>query len=451
MTIDSDRRQTSFPQLKYPPLRDDIPKISQRWLVGKQMHDGAENLWRIYDDLYDFTDFIDKHPGGSQWISHTKGTDITEQFETHHLKGVAEKMLQKYFIKKATTPRNSPFIFEENGFYKTLKAKVMEKIKDIPKNTRKQSDIVTDLLLAACITLSPLSCWAWTQSYLLGTALTILNGFTLSSVITCAHNYFHRADSWRMYLFNMGGPSYKEWRISHAMSHHMHTNTLQDIELTLLEPFLTFMPYEDKSFWNQLGAFYWPAIYPFSQIALMITEFVTSLRELEGKHIDWAHIIPLMLPTWMWLASGAPFTSVLPIWVATLMISSFYFTVYGLTAGHHAHTNFFDGDIPRSKTLDWGIHQLDTVIDNDDHKSHFTSLTRFGNHALHHLFPTLDHAELIYLYPTLFEHCEKFKLELRKNSFYEALISHSKQLWRKQPNNMKIRITDANSNTVSVK
>ncbi|XP_026755386.1 cytochrome b5-related protein-like isoform X2 [Galleria mellonella] len=448
MAPDTERYQSSFPQLRYPPLRNENPKISRRWLKGKQMHDGAEDLWRIYDNLYDLTNFIEKHPGGSQWISFTKGTDITELFETHHLKGSAEKILPKYFIRKVTTPRNSPFTFEENGFYKTLKAKVMEKIKDIPKDVRKQSDVVTDLLLVACIILSPLSCWAWSQSYILGASLTVLSGFTLSGLITCAHNYFHRADSWRMFLFNFGGPSYKEWRISHAMSHHMHTNTLQDIELTMLEPFLKFMPYKDKSFWIQLGAFYWPLIYPFSQITLMTVEFLSSIRKLDGKYIHWSHIIPLSLPTWMWLASRMPFTIVLPVWAATMMISSFYFTVYGLTAGHHAHTNFFDGDIPRSEVLDWGIHQLDTIIDNDDHTSHFTSLTRFGNHALHHLFPTLDHAELVYLYPTLFEHCEKFGIEIRRNTFYQALISHSKQLWRKQPNNMKSRMKDVNSNAV---
>jgi hypothetical protein len=81
---------------------------------------------------------------------------------------------------------------------------------------------------------------------------------------------------------------------------------------------------------------------------------------------------------------------------------------------------------------------LDTVVERIDYSGdHFKSLTRFGDHALHHLFPTLDHAELKYLYPMLIEHCEKFEKHLRGATFYEALISNAKQIIRKRPNNFK--------------
>lgn len=42
------------------------------WLECKQNDDGAEGLWRIHDDLYDLTDFVDKHPGGKSWITLSK-------------------------------------------------------------------------------------------------------------------------------------------------------------------------------------------------------------------------------------------------------------------------------------------------------------------------------------------------------------------------------------------
>lgn len=42
------------------------------WLEDKQDTDGAEGLWRVFDSLYDFTDFIDRHPGGSEWLTLTK-------------------------------------------------------------------------------------------------------------------------------------------------------------------------------------------------------------------------------------------------------------------------------------------------------------------------------------------------------------------------------------------
>lgn len=72
MGPDADRRQTSFPKLKYPLHRDEDPRTAQQWMKSKKLQDGAEDLWRIHDELYDLSEFISKHPGGSQWISLTK-------------------------------------------------------------------------------------------------------------------------------------------------------------------------------------------------------------------------------------------------------------------------------------------------------------------------------------------------------------------------------------------
>lgn len=46
------------------------------WLEDKQDTDGAEGLWRIHDALYDLTDFVQKHPGGAEWLELTKVGEI---------------------------------------------------------------------------------------------------------------------------------------------------------------------------------------------------------------------------------------------------------------------------------------------------------------------------------------------------------------------------------------
>ncbi|GBP19624.1 Cytochrome b5-related protein [Eumeta japonica] len=426
MELNSDRRQTSFPTLKYPALRDVEPKTPQQWIEGKRQQDGAEGLWRVHDGLYDLTEFINSHPGGRQWIETTKGTDITEAYETHHLRGVAENLLPKYYVRKAVVPRHSPFLFEQDGFYKTLKARVIHKLKDLPPNTRRKSDVIMNWLLLSVMTLCPLACWAFTKSYTIGILLTVLCGSNLSALTVGAHNYFHRRDNWRMHLFCFSGMCYSDWRISHALSHHLHTNTLQDIELTYLEPFLSFMPYKDKSVWIQLGALYWFAIYPFIWITMILKNM--------------SNLITVSLPLWMWCFGGLDLSPTLAVWAAMLAVGSFFFTLFGLTAGHHGNTNFFDGDIPRAENLDWGIHQLDTIVERADYAGdHFKSLTRFGDHCLHHLFPTLDHAELKYIYPTLLEHCEKFESQLRTTTFYRSIVEKSKQLARKTPNDFRCK------------
>lgn len=108
---------------------------------GRRREDGAEGLWRIHDKLYDLSKFAKNHPGGRFWIDETKGTDITEAFETHHLMGKAEKLLPKYFVKDAVEPRNILLTLKDDGFYKVLKKRVVEKLHEINHEPAKTTDV----------------------------------------------------------------------------------------------------------------------------------------------------------------------------------------------------------------------------------------------------------------------------------------------------------------------
>ena len=94
--------------------------------VAKKRGDNIGNLWRVHDKLYNLEEFIDKHPGGKDWITLTRGADITEAFESCHLVNTekVQKTLEKYYVKDAENPRNAPFTFKEDGFYKTVKRRL---------------------------------------------------------------------------------------------------------------------------------------------------------------------------------------------------------------------------------------------------------------------------------------------------------------------------------------
>jgi fatty acid desaturase len=86
------------------------------------------------------------------------------------------------------------------------------------------------------------------------------------------------------------------------------------------------------------------------------------------------------------------------------------------------------------KSMDFGIFQMDTVIDRIDLKgSLFLVMTHFGDHALHHLFPTLDHALLPQLYGVFFETCKEFEMELREYPFYKLIQGQYMQQARTKP------------------
>ncbi|CAH2011485.1 unnamed protein product [Acanthoscelides obtectus] len=70
-----------------------------------------------------------------------EGTDITEAFESHHISAVPSTLLPQYLVRDAKVPRNSPFTFNENGFYNLLKRKIYEKLKTLPKLHRIDQNI----------------------------------------------------------------------------------------------------------------------------------------------------------------------------------------------------------------------------------------------------------------------------------------------------------------------
>lgn len=111
-------------------------------MESRRVDDKAEGLWRLNDTLYDLSDFIKFHPGGAFWIESTKGTDITEAFEVHHIRPEQpESLLEKYKIREATEPRNFKFTFKDDGFYRTFKRKVGTKLQTIDRKPELMSKV----------------------------------------------------------------------------------------------------------------------------------------------------------------------------------------------------------------------------------------------------------------------------------------------------------------------
>jgi hypothetical protein len=75
------------------------------------------------------------------------------------------------------------------------------------------------MLLTFLVTMVLGTIWS---SYLLKT----ISGIVLAAQLIGAHNFFHLKDNWRKYYFDMGLLSSHEWRVTHALSHHLYPNTL---------------------------------------------------------------------------------------------------------------------------------------------------------------------------------------------------------------------------------
>ncbi|XP_026737247.1 cytochrome b5-related protein-like [Trichoplusia ni] len=431
------KTHVSFPQLKYPSLRDGGFRDPIQWLEGKALDDGAEGLWRVYDGIYDFTEFQDKHPGGVEWFELSKGTDITEAFESHHLNPVVEKMIEKYYIRDAKTPRNSPFTFKEDGFYKTLKRAVREELKKIPPTESKRTNLIMDGLLATLLTASVVACWS--TNYWVSMVSYLIAALSLAWCTVASHNYIHMKSNWRMYLFNLSMWSYRDFRVSHALSHHLYPNTLMDLEVSAVEPMLLWNP-RKKPFYTNLTIVIEIAIFPFMFFINFAKRFISNFvrKDFFTRHYKWHDGVGFLLPLWMFIISGTTFYHAVYTWLWIVCTASLIFYTIGSNAAHHHPNIFKDGDQVRESTVDWGMHELEAVMDRTDINGNlFKVMTFFGDHALHHLFPTLDHALLEHLYPVFLEHCEKFKANFRMTSSFDLFVGQLKMAIKQNPNVLK--------------
>ncbi|KAE9523809.1 hypothetical protein AGLY_015697 [Aphis glycines] len=420
-------RTSSWPVWSGILSTDKNIKSADDWIGARRMEDGADELWRIHDGLYDLEQWIHKHPGGSQWLEITKGTDITELFESSHINGkAATTMMHKFYVRNAKSPRKSPFTFKPDGFYNVLKSRVAKKLSFVDSNSYHiKSMLVVDtyflFALALCVGV------ARTENIF----LALLAGIILALGTVAAHNFTHLKDNWRMYYVQLVLLSVREWRISHVLSHHIYTNTVQDLEMSLLHPFIHWFPTEDKPFTVRLFPYLTPIIYPFIIPGQLV------IRTFKCNN-DKADLLMFVIPAILMFCGQMTIISIIVAWLLIVMTSSFMFTFIGFSASHHFPDNFHDGDYVNDECIDWGIHQTITSAERSEPINNiFLTIATFGDHTLHHLFPALDHSLIPLLKDTYEDTCKEFGLDLTPKSFTTIMHGQFKQLTRVTPNNLK--------------
>lgn len=132
-----------------------------------------------------------------------QGTDITEAFETHHISRRAELMLPKFYVRRATQPRNCRLTFHDHGFYRTLKQRIREQLGRVNPAPKERSRQIVDGLIV-CVMLT-----AYLAVRLESFAIGIVCAICVNATVIAAHNFLHQRDNWRMYAFNIAFLSYR--------------------------------------------------------------------------------------------------------------------------------------------------------------------------------------------------------------------------------------------------
>ncbi|XP_071447528.1 cytochrome b5-related protein-like [Hetaerina americana] len=437
---DGGKQRMPPPLWDAPSYREGGFKGADMWLVGKRNDDSTGDLWRIHNQLYDLTDFVKIHPGGADWLTLTKGTDITEAFESHHLSERPSRMLERFRVREASGPRNSTYTFAKDGFYLTLRDRVRKqlKVKDTAKHlgptlrTKLAADLLlTFMLVAGCLATNCCDSPVPSNLYLYVISL-VTCGVLLTLLTISGHNFFHQKDSLRMLYFDLSLMSSRDWRVSHALSHHLYPNTKLDLEVVLFEPFVEWLPLPTKGFILRYVSWI------YSPLLWFIIFYAEKFKRILSRTIDWTDAVPFILPLTFWASTGFAvdfIAGAVLTWLGVVLVSSFLFGYIGLNAGHHHPEVFHAGDAER-KDNDWGLAQIDAVMDRVEVCNGIPefSLVTFGNHTLHHLFPTVDNAHLSQLYPVFLQTCKEFGKEFKFGNVWITTKGQFQQLANNKPN-----------------
>jgi len=403
------------------------------WCKEKADHDsllgGAGcfgDLWMVHGKWYDLSDYVDRHPGGATWLKLTKGQDVTEAFEVHHINmPKVEAVLKGMYVKDASERYVGRYQWDDKGFYRTLKRRAREVFKK-RADGRPDTGPTTYFLGLCCAAigihfLSFAAMCHGTTSFdtFACMLLAVLAGFTLQPLHGIGHNALHMKDNIWMYAYDFCGWKHHKHRVSHALSHHLYPNTALDLEFPEPFSFVATSNAHKNSRWVVL-------LGPWGMWSGPLRDIFGLWRGLLTLSEEWRHeYIFNMLQLLLLVLIGGPFKGLMCFCIMHLMCG---FCIE--TAGFALHRSIFCwsmGD-PNAK-YDYGEHCLSSTADHDIDMPLLPSLYLFqilNNHGVHHLFPTVDKSRIQEIMPVFRETCKEFGLPWQEYDWKDMFGS----LWK---------------------
>lgn len=367
-----------FPNRKSHIIDDPI-----LWVEDKVKVDNVVGgLWRIHGKAYDFTSFAAKHPGGKHWIELTKGLDITDLFEVHHLNiEKASAILPKYYVKDDAVS-TCCYTWAPGDFYSTLRSRLQPLI---PRHGP------TTQFLVICFATLALWTFFWLTAIFRGSFLhAFAAGLMMHALMGIGHNFFHNVDNLWTNVFDFCGFSHAIWRISHAISHHTYPNTETDFEASTIEPFVNFMTNKPRNSW--LVFIY---MHPFMALASTIDFFSRSILIFRARFpLTLNHFFPIIAWLPCVLVNGVAKGTILTL---TMQGTASYLLLALSFLVHRTKYSWTAGDPSFHNMQSFGHHIIATSADHSLSLPLVLSLWFFGlfnNHVIHHLFPGVDQSRL---------------------------------------------------------
>ncbi|KAL1527464.1 hypothetical protein AB1Y20_016129 [Prymnesium parvum] len=411
-----------------PPLRQPSQNLVREPVVssGVKFYPPSTSLWRIGGRWYDFTSFLDRHPGGAEvlLLSRDRFEDSTFAFEAHHHNYArARAIIKKYevppppLLSQRPTDGSIPHaaggvsgadrppqLLGDGAFYSVLRQRLTEHLRKVGHANGGPTTECKVLFWGNFVAF----CASWLLMYLSGSfAAALLFGFPSALLGAFGHNWVHQPQYrlWSYLSLDTIGFSSTGWFREHVLQHHMYTNTPWDNHFRGTDPFLVTDPTVKRSWVQQYVT---PYMNPFILTFGLLGNYGAHLADMVKGNEEWRAtkaILPLnvLLMIHRWHLRGV-FLSY--TWMALLGLWYFSLALMNHNAAHCMDVT------RRNASCDWGEAQLASSADWGVHLT-FRNAWRYlwlNYHTVHHLFPKLDFSHHPAAQSILMTTCREFNI-----------------------------------------
>ena len=420
--------------------------------------------------IYDVTEFLDKHPGGSEQLLLAAGRDVTYFFDSYHSTATRKLVAQKckYIGELEESVRSPPKYLEPDEFYITLE----KRIKNYFKANKLDPKINLPFFCAcSAVVLVTLGLWWMTvlsvysgYSLAISSLLAVLSGFGFALIAFNSHDVSHFACTHKPWVWtvvsnvycSVHGISGYIWYFQHMVGHHVHPNhdrldpdvASKEVDIWRVKPFQIQAPHYAYQY------IYLPVLLNLIAIKMKILDF----RDLIVRRDE----IPVNPPTSMqlftFLATKAihfSYRVILPAfyisWPSLLLLNVLSDLVMGFWMGFVTQVNHLNTDVlypnPESSSFDipWSEMQIRTTVDYATDSKLWNFLTGgLNNQVIHHLFPWILSVYYKDLNPILVKTCAEFGVKYtRFSSMWTMWCSYNqflKEMGKTKPSELKSKV-----------
>lgn len=372
MREESAEEVPSRPITKQPSTVPRPPVISS----GVEFFPPSNRLWRIGGRWYDFTPFMERHPGGAEVLrlSRDRFEDSTFVFESHHNNySRARSIIAKYEVAPPDTllrrrgdssnrvagADKPPSLLPDDAFYSKVRQRLTDHLRKV--GHADGGPTTECIILFWCNFVA--FCASWGVMYFSGTFLSALVFGAFASLLGAfGHNWVHQPKYrfWAFLSLDTIGFSSTCWFREHVLQHHMYTNTPWDNHFRGTDPFLITDP-TIKRGWVQekITPYINPLILTFGLVANYSAHLIDMVKGNEEWRL-WKLILPLniALMIFKWKIRGV-FLSY--TWMGLLGVWYFSLALMNHNAAHcmdvQRRNSARDwGEAQLASSADWGVH-----------------------------------------------------------------------------------------------